>query len=1475
MNIDNFVNDLTCPLTLELLDDPVKPPCCGQPFSRAAFVAWVEQGGDACPHCRASLENLDFDARDAPTERTLKNMVAAIQRQLNERGAQQPHQYHCTLTAVNERVAQLELTLENGRFTPQPTLIVLALDQSGSMSGNPWTQVKTALVHIVGLVDSNPLVKLVVITYQSIATLVDSTTGSVEQIAARMQALQSGGGTNFKSAFDKICEVLRNYTYAEEGGNAAAALFAERNVGHVSVAFLTDGQDGTHGERRAQIVSQFHEDLSECWAGPLDVHTIGFGRSHDREFLESIITRDGTFRYAEPGDDGDSLCHKIQSLFDMASRSSSVPLQLSFVEATEGGAGGAGGALTTLSGEAHIVARMSLDRKKRGSLKMFVKKCGNDDDAVADSIVIIRSPLDQDVRVAVDVVNVAELSEAKRHALTRAWLSLQLDGVAAELIALTSQPPKLVALGCGLILQRLEAIGAVIPAEKERIDMLAKQAEALAGGGAANINQLSDLRFASRFDSGGAAKKIASPPPPPAPPATTKEAIDCAPRWTEYSVHYSRSSGRNRNALQQQIVGALTNKPCGEGVLDAFTAFTLKDVAYTDDDGNNALHLACYCGMSFVLEELLRKFGSALDVNAPNNDNETPVTLAVKARGFWKCLKALVAHGAVVPATRREGLIEFTMSPERNGSGVCLTSTRDFLVNNVSAEGATVSLKINTAMTEDYIRFVFEEALKRGDMSEGYLQVLLEKRMLDLVTVLLERFSDDAKPTAAMLWTHGFPPKADHPETEYYLRVTNLLLGAAPELLQSKDPNDAESGDTLLHRAVECGNLPHVRFYLDAGLPMEAVNAVGNTPLWLACARRYPCIIDELLERGARIDTTNEKGNSPLYSVCQKGPLKVAEKLLARGASPFHVNRNGDTLVLLCCRNGQTDILKLLLGVVDEAFVDHRAHIDGFNAIFASVEADRPECIRALHEYGVSLEQRTADDNAILAGATPLHLAAYYGRVASAATLLELGANVNARDIANRTPLHIAVMQRHAALITALRTHGADIAALDDTQNTPAVYCRGEPELRKALVDPALDAMLSLAQAQFSASEESAACDLITLHAQKCALLGRRCISVQHSLGQLKSSDGAGVLMNAIMYSRAALVTLLLDVATASAADDVNVWGLTCHFWAAASPRIQRLLPEPRNEQAQLQTEQQLQRVRDSPHSHLLFRSAAPTEMMSPPTSGLQYRMSDFLNHARGGDGSAPPFNIVWSIEGSAAFLEHTTEFGVPDALMKRLLWDARVLATNIIASGRLVAQPQPNAKQLLALALFTGCAEVSRHLNSMLASGVKATPPPQKLWLSTLHSTLVSLPPFEGEVFIGSMSVERTRFTPGTRFYWPAFVSGTSLWRTATEPLGAFGTKDTGTVFIVHARRSGRHVGQLSLCSFDSEVVLLPGIVFRVVRWYRGNPIALGQANIREHTFGLAEEDHARYEQNNKSLIIELVEEDSSDENAEDVLVL
>lgn len=96
---------------------------------------------------------------------------------------------------------------------------------------------------------------------------------------------------------------------------------------------------------------------------------------------------------------------------------------------------------------------------------------------------------------------------------------------------------------------------------------------------------------------------------------------------------------------------------------------------------------------------------------------------------------------------------------------------------------------------------------------------------------------------------------------------------------------------------------------------------------------------------------------------------------------------------------------------------------------------------------------------------TALHEAVLQGNVAAIKTLLDAGADVNAKNEKNRTPLHVAAQRTRVAAIEALLAGGAEIHAKDQYGETPlhsAVVneigtCGGSPDAVRLLLNAGAD----------------------------------------------------------------------------------------------------------------------------------------------------------------------------------------------------------------------------------------------------------------------------------------------------------------------------------------------------------------------------------------------------------------------------------
>eukprot|EP01060_Flectonema_neradi_P009626 TRINITY_DN16854_c0_g1_i1.p1 TRINITY_DN16854_c0_g1~~TRINITY_DN16854_c0_g1_i1.p1 ORF type:complete len:1402 (+),score=282.26 TRINITY_DN16854_c0_g1_i1:59-4264(+) len=1398
--MDRLRQDLTCPLCLELFRDPVTVPCCGKAFEREELVKSLAFR-EKCPLCNGDLS--EFDAEAAAKNVLLAGLVDTLQEQRDEPvDDTSDHLWTCTATPVvsNKGMAEVVVNIQRSKFQTRPALFIAVLDRSGSMSGQASRQVSAALTHIECLAKANSNVKLVMLSYGSDCTEIHTAAD-----------YKINGGTNFRSAFNMVDTVLRRYICSNKPEDANLS----NNVSAATIVLMTDGQDGSGN--RSTLAPEFREMLKGTWKdSPVTVHTVGFSNACDRELLEAIRTSgniEGFYRYAEPQDDDDTLCQKLSSIFEISSQSSTVPVEI------------------ILDGVSRNV-RFPINSSKHGSHKMWI------DLASSNLQMKINTQLDDNITLPIKVLQPTEF-------VFQRWLSHMCDEMAVELLELskTNLTQNLRDLTCCLLSQKVSAIHShtddvtVI----ETLNYLSTQIDQLRIGKQVNLGKLSDLRFGSLF----AAKKKQ--------PKKAEEQIYCtqtlrkedpviddAPYFEKALRNYSRN---NENAERNAIQEAISNQFFDDGDLsDMLSSCSIDDILETDAYGNNTLMFAAYCGHSAIVANILKHFPT-VDLELENPDGETALTLAVKKRGFHHTLGCLLDAGAKIPPRRTKSLERYCID-----NGFRITA-------DIVSKFADFDFKVDTSMEPDYVLYTFNRAVASTHPwdPQQFLSVALSKQMTELVDKLLS--SHDAKPTIDMLIEFCIPPKPDHPRTDDYLALCDMLLSHSPELVHQKTEPELESP---LFAASRKGSLPHVKYFIQKGVEIDSPNHKGNTPLWVAAFQRYPCIIEELVNCGADINHENEKGNTPLYGPCTRGNAKVAELLVSYGACVEHINSNGDTLVLICCRNGHADVLRLLLSYVDLPFVNKKAHIDGFDAIMACAEQDSADCITALHEFSVDLNSRTDPDNQIIASATPLHIAAYYNRAAAAKRLLSLNADANAQDHNGQTPAHIAVIQGNVQILRLLKTFKADLNLVDNLGNTPLTYVRDNVEIRNILIDPVTEVLVRLVKGGFSEQEESTAISILQSHT---GVIG--CLEPSQVV-DVRDVDGATPLLHAVIRGRLNLSQLLVGLG--ADANACTARGMTCIDWAVwnKNPRLLSVLYTGDSPLADSPRITNLKRAAAAHGAAMLFLGLPPKGYSPIKNSGILERMSEFLNTPM--VTFDPPklltsdkSNIIHrSIPSNEDFSKHQDQ-------LSHSLWDAKILMIEKIASGNEQLSPQ----QVVSIAMATNNEHITGILNKQMLTnqlrGVALT------FASSLYYSLKQLPKYEGEVYIGSSTANRKLYTKGQTFGWNFFASGSTLWKVSLEGAPSFATNSRrGIVFIVKSL-TGRFVGSHSNHPSDSEVLFLPGTTFTVTNWYHGDIIALGQENIREHSFGVKEKDDERAPlsqlmASDKSLIIELTEQSAAE---------
>lgn len=256
------------------------------------------------------------------------------------------------------------------------------------------------------------------------------------------------------------------------------------------------------------------------------------------------------------------------------------------------------------------------------------------------------------------------------------------------------------------------------------------------------------------------------------------------------------------------------------------------------------------------------------------------------------------------------------------------------------------------------------------------------------------------------------------------LSCSIAVVAAAPAL----------AADAPLIAAARAGDVNVVRKLIGEHADVNAQSADGSTPLLWAAYNGEPAMVEALLVAGAKPDTANRYGVTPLLQASRAGDAAVVAALLEHGADAALRHPDGETALMGAARVGSIDTVERLLAAgLDVNAVDtfqqetalmraaaegHLAMVDrllaagadpnlqarvtalkdrknadypsgGFSALMWAVRNGHVDVVRRLVAGGADLDLRNGD------GATAMMIAIVNDRYDLAATLVDLGADVN------------------------------------------------------------------------------------------------------------------------------------------------------------------------------------------------------------------------------------------------------------------------------------------------------------------------------------------------------------------------------------------------------------------------------------------------------------------------------------------------
>ncbi|EAZ30865.1 hypothetical protein OsJ_14938 [Oryza sativa Japonica Group] len=199
--------------------------------------------------------------------------------------------------------------------------------------------------------------------------------------------------------------------------------------------------------------------------------------------------------------------------------------------------------------------------------------------------------------------------------------------------------------------------------------------------------------------------------------------------------------------------------------------------------------------------------------------------------------------------------------------------------------------------------------------------------------------------------------------------LSNLLKGKETESKRKQLESDItyllakQESELVLgvNNAAYHGDIFRLKSLISAGADPSKSDYDGRTALHIAALRGYENIVRFLIQRGANVNSIDRFGNSPLLQAVKSGHDRITSLLVEHGAI-LNLEDAGGYLCRVV-RGGRIDLLKKLL------------------------------------RFGISPNCRNYDQR------TPLHIAAAEGLHLVASTLIESGADIQAKDRWGNTPL--------------------------------------------------------------------------------------------------------------------------------------------------------------------------------------------------------------------------------------------------------------------------------------------------------------------------------------------------------------------------------------------------------------------------------------------------------------------------------------
>jgi ankyrin repeat protein len=268
---------------------------------------------------------------------------------------------------------------------------------------------------------------------------------------------------------------------------------------------------------------------------------------------------------------------------------------------------------------------------------------------------------------------------------------------------------------------------------------------------------------------------------------------------------------------------------------------------------------------------------------------------------------------------------------------------------------------------------------------------------------------------------------------------------------------------TLLYYAARNGHVETVKCLLEHGASLESKSApYGQTALNIAVAHGKKDIVDLLLKQNANINVRNKSGHNALDLAIKYHPELVEPLLIQIAKLPaeaqaehlLNVPKGPFVNALFCSATLKPHLFKVLLDQTLQqsdsqliSSIRNASNERGSNLLILAAKIGAHESIPKLLNLGFNIECKD------LYQSNPLHWAANNGFVEAVKCLLEHGAQLESKGAGDNTALDFAIAHGKRDVVNLLLTKNANINARNKQgKNALDLALQDHPELTEPIL---------------------------------------------------------------------------------------------------------------------------------------------------------------------------------------------------------------------------------------------------------------------------------------------------------------------------------------------------------------------------------------------------------------------------------------